>query len=665
MTFAGALFALLALAVAPSGVAQGQEGGSVIPVWRSGRIVDTTTIHDAPSQGLLVVDLGEAWVPYVLSGTANQPHAYEPVFRKLARGEFPDDLQGHRAQLDRYLELYGIPPTLGVLRERFHAIALSDCRAGIDLETLAAFDGTALREDDEAPLIAEASNGLTELVHRLFGRQNAFHEEELDLARLTVRERRLLRVYGRATRWRQALAAIRQRLACEGHLRGRMPTGPELDRKTRAAIAEFERAHRIYSRGSLSGATLRALQTEPLELMRRDVVRALVERVQLAAGIIEDGSAVQEPDGSVRTFLGADGNEIALRDLEQEVWDRVVDSFGLDTPEATIEWLGRLGELSAHEHLFVAIPGPELPEYYAPDMDLFVRIDRGDVWYDFPFDEHDRPIPQPVENLPTLTLYTRYRGQEVPLVRWPTTIGGWRLERVNGEQAWMYKESPVGERVWAHVVSAPVWLPPRGTPPESLVTQMRRNDEGELVTELNLNLVGPGYASAYGLVAAYHRRFARRDGRVLLGTDEGIRTHGSVDYTSIWRRASHGCHRLHNHLAVRLFNFLLLHKPHRRQGHRGLDYRMPVRIDGLEDVVRIQRTGYFFALLDPVEVDVLPGRILGRSREPIREPIPVDPAERRVQGEGGERSSSGGEPRSPRTRPGRTSTETGGSSAYR
>ena len=38
--------------------------------------------------------------------------------------------------------------------------------------------------------------------------------------------------------------------------------------------------------------------------------------------------------------------------------------------------------------LLVAIRAPELPEYYSANMDLRVEIDRGDVWYEFPYDEH-------------------------------------------------------------------------------------------------------------------------------------------------------------------------------------------------------------------------------------------------------------------------------------
>lgn len=619
----GALVVLLVAAPALSAAAQEQEDGGVIPVWRHGRIVDTTTIADASARGLLVLDLGEAWVPFVLSGTEARPHVYEPVFRRIAQGDFPDTLEGYRARLDRYHELYGIPPTLSRLRERFFEVALSSCRPRIDLAAIGEFAGSHLDEDEASPLIAEADVGLVGPIHQLLRRQGVTEPANLDVTQLSPRQRRLLEMYDRAAMWRRALGAIRYRLACEGHLRGRIPTGPELDRRTRAAIAELERAHRIYARGSLSGATLRALQTDPLQLAHDDVIRVLTERALLALGVVEDGSTLFAEEGELRTYRSSRGEAEPMANLELEMSDRIVRAFGLHTPEDTSDWLWRVGDLASTPHLRVAIDSVPLPEYYSDVMDIFVRIDRGDVWYDFPFDEEGRPIPQPVERMPTLTVYVRHLGQEIPLARYKTTIGSWRLSMVGGEEMWTYKESPVGTRVLAHIVSAPVWLPPRDTPSSDLVTEIRRTDDGALVTEVNRNLVGPGYASAYGLIAGYHRRFERRrDGGMALGADEGIRTHGSVDYTSIWRRASHGCHRLQNHLALRLYTFVLRHREFRRLGHRRVDYQVPVEVEGLQDEVRIERTGYIFALRRPVEVEVLPGRIRGRARTPIREAIP-------------------------------------------
>ena len=187
-------------------------------------------------------------------------------------------------------------------------------------------------------------------------------------------------------------------------------------------------------------------------------------------------------------------------------------------------------------------------------MDFSVIIDRGDIWYEFPYDDQGRERPQPVQRRPTLTLFTTYLGEKIPLARYGTTIGGWRSEMIDGTEMWKYKNSPVGPRVWRQIVAAPVWLAPPGTTARTLLT--RGKGKGGYV--VNLHEIGPSYASAYGLVAAYHSRFKEGEaGEVELQGDEGIRTHGSVDYMSIMQRHSHGCHRLHNHIAVRLMSFVL------------------------------------------------------------------------------------------------------------
>ena len=81
------------------------------------------------------------------------------------------------------------------------------------------------------------------------------------------------------------------------------------------------------------------------------------------------------------------------------------------------------------------------------------------------------------------------------------------------------------------------------------------------VTLVNTGVMGPGYQSAYGLVMGIHVDPKRG------GFDNQIRTHGSVDYTSIARRFSHGCHRLVNNRAVRLFDFVLRHRTFERVGN--------------------------------------------------------------------------------------------------
>ena len=124
-------------------------------------------------------------------------------------------------------------------------------------------------------------------------------------------------------------------------------------------------------------------------------------------------------------------------------------------------------------------------------------------------------------------------------------------------------------------------------------------------------------------MAAYHRKYWRSvDGSVRVGGDEGIRTHGSVDYMSIMRRHSHGCHRMHNHLAVRLMSFVLQHRPYKRHGQQPMDFLREFEYDGETYALEFDRGGYIYELEKPITVNVLPGRIRGRVKEPITHLLP-------------------------------------------
>ena len=143
-------------------------------------------------------------------------------------------------------------------------------------------------------------------------------------------------------------------------------------------------------------------------------------------------------------------------------------------------------------------------------MDLFVVIDRGDVWYDFPYDEKAASAPQPVARRPRLTIFTRYLGQNIPLARFGTTIGGWRTEYIDGVMWWKYKESPVGQRVWTADRRVAGVAPARQRRRRAICSSSG-NVAGRASPkyEVDYHETGPGYASAYGLVAAYHLKFTR------------------------------------------------------------------------------------------------------------------------------------------------------------
>ena len=595
---------------------------SPVAVWSGGEQQASIEHTDAVEKGRLLLDLGEQWTPYILTDGLSpdgqpQAHTYRDTYLKLAAGEFPDDLHGDRARRDKYLELYGILPTLNLLRRRFEHIQSLPCASELDLEPLKSFEGfLAYRRGRRSQRNLERYQLLgpqmTALVQRL-GHDDLSAVQQRDVSK---EEWEQVEEYRRLKPDVEAIIAAQQRLDCEGYFAGREGHALGIfDWRTHEALAEFERRHRVYGWGFIGKETLRVLQMTPAEVEQEAVIRVLTERAIHAVGVVEDGSQTTTSDGEQRTFKNAKGEQVPLRNLEEEIRNNIIKAFGLQTPESTYAWLSGLGELPAH--YVTAIPGIELPEYYSENMDFVVYVDRGDVWYEFPYDEEGKARSQPVRRRPRVTLYTKYQEERIPLAKFGTTVGGWRSEYVDGTLMWKYKGSPTGNRIWSRIVAAPVWVPPETTPPRSLLRKTRRG------YKVNYYETGPGYASAYGLVAAYHRKYWKDQlGEIHVGGDEGIRTHGSVDYMSIMRRHSHGCHRMHNHLAVRLMSFVLKHRPHKRLGARRLNYEYEFDYEDQTYMMDFQQGGYIFELDEPLHVRVLRGRVRGALKEPVEYPLP-------------------------------------------
>jgi len=294
----------------------------------------------------------------------------------------------------------------------------------------------------------------------------------------------------------------------------------------------------------------------------------------------------------------------------------LLGEMGIATPQDMEAFL-RTQSSESFATLRVAYEPPPLPSYYAPVMDLSAEIDRGDVWYDVPFGTGGKPLAQRRLRYPTFTLYTTWREQKIPLVRWRTTIGSWRSELgADGHIYLKYKNSDVGPRVWKSIVAAPAWLPPDKTPGKDLLTKKVLDRRHGAVTVVNTEVMGPGFASAYGLAMAIHLK-QLPDGGLF---DNQIRTHGSVDYTSIARRFSHGCHRLVNNRAVRLFDFVLRHRKFVRLGdHRLGDHKRKFSFQGRHYEYSLATRGYYYDLRPPMPITVLEGHVLGAAREPIRQ----------------------------------------------
>jgi hypothetical protein len=174
--------------------------------------------------------------------------------------------------------------------------------------------------------------------------------------------------------------------------------------------------------------------------------------------------------------------------------------------------------------------------------------------------------------------------------------------------------SDVGPRVIRQIVSGPVWIAPASTPIRSLLKPKSIN--GRWMKVVNYDELGPGYLSAYGVVAGYFV-VPGKDGRP--DWDNGVRAHGSADYLSIYSANgySHGCHRLPNHLAIRLYSFLLRHRTVKVVGDQPMGFTRQFLSGDTVYEMKIPSRGFVFQLDPPLPVTVLEGEIKGEVKKPI------------------------------------------------
>lgn len=599
--------------------AAGRTGCERIATFVDGREVETLCDHAAASRGLTILDLSDRFVPRVLDGAPDAEESERPSYRSIYVAladerwdELPEDVDP-----EPYLELFGISPTFRVLLARLGDEARHACHAAIDDADLLAMTGT-LRTWTST--LAEQRARLRRLrVDASFFEQE---RERLGLPTLEQLEGRTARPGSLAAFLRdrttvRAIEALQAHLVCDRVLEPHRYEPGVFDARTASALAVIQRKHVVVAAGAVDGPTRRALAADSREADFLAVLRSLRERIVDATGVIEDGSAanawgtvlgrVLDPP-EMRDASGREPLPEGAPDWVSAATEAAARALGWTSPEGFEAFVRSRGSLGR-----VAVALPERPRYHARHMELRAEIDRGDVWYDFPYGSDGRRRSQPVRRRPVLTLFSRDGDREVALVRWPTTIGGWKPERApSGALGLRYKESPAGRRLWRDIVAAPAWLPPPSTPDAELV---RLGSRGRFVA--NTDLFGPGYRSAYGLAMVVHHRVVPARG--IDGTptlyDEGIRVHGSVNYGSILRGSSHGCHRLYNHLAIRLAGFLLAHREHVSHGSMDVRYARRIRSPTGPVTLRITSRGSRYELTPPVEVEVLRGNVLGRAQE--------------------------------------------------
>ena len=414
------------------------------------RVMD---IDEARSVGLTVVDLSDDWVPYLFwSQTPGEDdykeNDYVDAYIRLANDEIDVNGASLRRGRRNYLEVYGIPPTLSVLRRRFLEDEKKSCYADLDYQLFSEYHGPVRIVDPRG----------SKRLDRRYHKARAAYRAALRAARVRTLEAllekpahaKVARRYQRYRWQRQAIRQMQKRVACEGLFKGRPRYKPgEINWTVRNALRRFEKKHNVYGWGMIFQKTADALGRTARQNNHESLKRLITERVISAAGILEDGTA-----GRRGRFVGVDGAQTKVRDLVSEFAEAAITQMGLTDADKALAFITEHSE-EDFKRMLVAVKLPPVPEYYSDQMDLSVVINRGDVWYDLPFNDKGKRVAQPRQRLPTMTLYLTYREQKFALVRWRTTIGGWNAEMRDGQEYYKYKISDVGPRVWKNIVAGP------------------------------------------------------------------------------------------------------------------------------------------------------------------------------------------------------------------
>ncbi len=576
-------------------IVDGQERGAVCPT-------------DAIAHHMTIVDLTDGWTPALFAPTADgQVPSFHASYLAIANER---DAAGKKLEGDDALdELYGVVPALAIARARLADDARHACHAAIDPAPIGALDYPYSQDDKDGVRNADLWRaGLEAQLERERTRRQL-----PDLAALAAVPQWTAKV----AQWQkldtayQGLVTAERELQCEGWLGSKEIDG-SFTWRTGNAVEMFQRRNFLMPTERLDAETREAMQLDSHELDYRLALRILRERVADATGLVEDGTAGPGPQpimgrmldpAAMRTARGGSPLPDAAPDLIGAATEVAAKQLGWTGPAEVRAFLERH---AAGARFAIALP--PIPAYHTAHMELSAEVDRGDVFYD----EEPPPFRRIVAHRPTLTLFATINGQKKPLVRWPTTIGGWADVRLpDGSLVQRWKESEVGPRVWRDVFAGPTWLAPPTTPDRELVKNLWNGHWGLKTEEF-----GPGPHAAYGMVLIEMLQAIKlKDGTERLD-DNGIGTHGSASVTSIVNGTSHGCHRLYNQLAVRLGDFLLRHRDHIVRGEQPEQYRRWVHHNDELFKAAIDTRGFLYELTPPVPVVVLKGNIISKRKVP-------------------------------------------------
>jgi len=598
-----------------------------IPVFADGRRAAQICADDAAPAGLTVIDLTDRWAPFLFKEDPSQgPKGKQPylaTYRALAAETFGKGPKWQQMREDRYFELYGIPPTFRILRDRISDDARHECHDAVDDDALIGLE--AIVREEYPQQAYKRRNQLRATRWELNAGLKRFKLDSYEqLAKKNAYYKSVFHRYQRLRTIIGAIIAAQEHLACDGfkltkHNRGIYTWA------TANAVGAFQREHMFMADDELGAETRAGFRTDSRELDFRATLRALRERVVDATGLIEDGSAREDygkvlgrylDSGSFRVPTGHKPLKNGAPDLISKATEAAARALGWTSVAGVRSFFSEYASEGPVD-MRVAVRLPPVPAYHSAHMDLHAVVDRGDVRYDPPRAYWGGCFAYPAKHKPTMTLYARDNGREIALVRWHTTIGGWNKERKGGWVGLKYKNSDVGKKKWRYLIASPAWYPFKSEPDRELV---RKGWHG---VRLKYEVFGPSYRSAYGLVMLIHHEKVKLPHQKAYWWDNGIRTHGSANFKSIVKGCSHGCHRLYNHQSMRLGSFLLRHRKHIRQGPIKKPYQRIVRAFGHVLKLELEDRGYRYELTPPIEVEVLEGNVHGYNKKPIKYMIPI------------------------------------------
>jgi hypothetical protein len=96
------------------------EAAASVPIMviEGGKVVGQKTAEAARKEGLTVVDLSDEWLPIVFSQTPDKPQPLRPFLLNLANGRLGTGRLYARPHEDRFFEVFGIFPSLNLVRRR-------------------------------------------------------------------------------------------------------------------------------------------------------------------------------------------------------------------------------------------------------------------------------------------------------------------------------------------------------------------------------------------------------------------------------------------------------------------------------------------------------------------------------------------------------------------